>query len=188
MERDYLLRAANDLRRGTFPACQKFHSYKAKDVTKANPARRITTTLALIASLLWPFAVAAAAEPAPSPGSYAALVALFTEWREFEQPPLLRGAPDYTKETTARRHEALNTYQARLQAFDISDWPIAQQVDWYLVWAEMNGMDFNTRVLQPWVRDPAFYTSVWTAQSDTPAHEGPDAPRASGVVDIRVSL
>jgi hypothetical protein len=37
----------------------------------------------------------------------------------------------------------------------------------------MNGMDFNIRVLKPWVRDPAFYTSIFTAQSDTPAHEGP---------------
>ena len=25
----------------------------------------------------------------------------------------------------------------------------------------------------PWVRDPAFYQSVWMYQSDVPAHEGP---------------
>jgi hypothetical protein len=37
----------------------------------------------------------------------------------------------------------------------------------------MNGFDFELRVLQPWTRDPAFYKSLWTAQSDTPAHEGP---------------
>ena len=60
-----------------------------------------------------------------------------------------------------------------MTAFDIEDWPVGQQVDWHLVRAEMNGMDFNIRVLKPWVRDPAFYTSVWTEQSDTPAHEGP---------------
>jgi hypothetical protein len=28
-------------------------------------------------------------------------------------------------------------------------------------------------VLRPWERDPAFYQSVWTDQSDTPEHEGP---------------
>ena len=39
--------------------------------------------------------------------------------------------------------------------------------------AELNGFDFNCRVLKPWARDPAFYQSVWTYQSDTPAHEGP---------------
>jgi hypothetical protein len=36
----------------------------------------------------------------------------------------------------------------------------------------MNGLDFDLRVLQPWARDPAFYHSLWTEQSDTPAHEG----------------
>ncbi len=98
---------------------------------------------------------------------------LFEDWREFESPPLLDGAPDYTAQTTARRHLELKTYQSRLMSFDIGEWPVAQQVDWHLLRAEMNGMDFNIRVLKPWVRDPAYYTSVWTYQSDTPAHEGP---------------
>ncbi len=106
-------------------------------------------------------------------GSYRDLVALFEQWREFERPPLLDGAPDYTAATTARRHRELADYQARLHAFDTSGWPIEQQIDWNLVRAEMNGMDFYARVLRPWERDPAFYASVWTARSDTPAHEGP---------------
>ncbi len=63
--------------------------------------------------------------------------------------------------------------RTRLQSFDIGDWPIPQQVDWHLVRAEMNGYDFNQRVLQPWARDPAFYNTVWTYRSDVPAHEGP---------------
>ena len=46
-------------------------------------------------------------------------------------------------------------------------------MDYQLVRAEMNGLDFDIRVLQPWARDPAFYKSVFTEQSDTPAHEGP---------------
>ncbi len=104
---------------------------------------------------------------------YQSLLVLFRDWREFERPPVWNGAPDYTASTTAKRHQELKTYQARMAAFDIEGWPVAQQVDWHLVRAEMNGMDFNIRVLKPWVRDPAFYTSIWTAQSDTPAHEGP---------------
>ncbi|MDX2464653.1 MAG: hypothetical protein QNK31_09120, partial [Porticoccus sp.] len=108
-----------------------------------------------------------------SSNSYEDLLVLFENWREFETPPLLEGAPDYTAQTTARRHQELKTYQARLMSFDIESWPVGQQVDWHLVRVEMNGMDFNIRVLKPWVRDPAYYTSVWTAQSDTPAHEGP---------------
>jgi hypothetical protein len=56
---------------------------------------------------------------------------------------------------------------------DAGGWPTDQRVDYALVGAQMNGLDFYIRVLQPWTRDPAFYQSVWTAQSDTPAHEGP---------------
>ena len=41
-----------------------------------------------------------------------------------------------------------------------------------LVWAEMNGYDFNDRILS-WERDPAYYKCLWTYKSDVPAHEGP---------------
>lgn len=104
---------------------------------------------------------------------YARLLSLFEEWRQFEIPPERNGVPDYTTDTTTRRHQRLKALQQRLFEIDPGSWPIAQQVDWHLVRAEMNGMDFNIRVLRPWARDPAFYASVWTYQSDTPAHEGP---------------
>ena len=106
-------------------------------------------------------------------GSYEDLLDLFKQWRQFEQPPLLDGAPDYTAATIAKRHEWLKALQSQLKAIDPSAWPVEQQVDYHLVRAEMNGMDFNIRVLRSWARDPAFYKSVWTYQSDTPAHEGP---------------
>jgi hypothetical protein len=54
-----------------------------------------------------------------------------------------------------------------------ADWPVEQQVDWHILWAEMNGYDFNHRILKPWVRDPAYYKNLWTYRSDVPAHEGP---------------
>ena len=125
----------------------------------------------LLAFVLLP--TAGMAQQTDNTHSWDELLVLFENWRNFEQPPTRDGVPDYTTETTALRHQELKTYQARLMSFDIKNWPVGQQVDWYLVWAEMNGMDFNIRVLKPWVRDPAFYTSVWTEQSDTPAHEGP---------------
>ena len=98
---------------------------------------------------------------------------MFGEWRSFEEPPLLDGAPDYTRSRMAAAHRELADWRARLAAIDPSGWPVDQQVDWHLVRAEMNGFDFNCRVLRPWERDPAFYQTVWTYQSDTPAHEGP---------------
>ena len=125
----------------------------------------------LLGVALLALAVPAAADP--DAASHDDLVALFHAWRAFEKPPLVDGAPDYTAETTARRHAELKRFQERLMAIDPASWPVEQQVDHALVRAEMNGMDFDLRVLRPWARDPAFYASVWTYQSDTPAHEGP---------------
>ena len=106
-------------------------------------------------------------------GGYDELLRLFGDWREFESPPLLDGAPDYTAEQFTSRYEGFLTLRNRLYRLDPGDWPIPQQVDWHIVRAEMNGYDFNHRVLRPWVRDPAFYNSIWTGRSDVPAHEGP---------------
>ena len=101
------------------------------------------------------------------------LVALFSEWREFEKPPMLDGAPDYTAARFSSRDATYQSLRSELDRFVIDAWPISQQVDWHIVRAEMNGFDFNNRVLQPWVRDPAFYDTVWMQRSDVPAHEGP---------------
>lgn len=106
-------------------------------------------------------------------GSYEELIELFSEWRAFERPPLLDGAPDYTAGTFRQRYEQFLELRNRLHRIDPGAWPIPRQVDWHLVRAEMNGFDFNNRVLKPWARDPAYYKSVWTERSDVPAHEGP---------------
>lgn len=101
------------------------------------------------------------------------LVQLFHDWREFESPPQRNAAPDYTEEGFASRHTSFEGLRQRLDAFEIDEWPVTHQVDWHLVRAEMNGYDFNRRVLMPWARDPAFYNSIWMSRSDVPAHEGP---------------
>ena len=104
---------------------------------------------------------------------YAALISLFKEWRTFEKPPLRNGAPDYTVEAFNKRWPAFKTLQSRLNSIDTVSWSVEHKVDWMLVWAEMNGFDFNHRILKPWTRDPAFYKTIWTERSDVPAHEGP---------------
>jgi hypothetical protein len=123
---------------------------------------------------------------AASPGvsantEYNELLQLFSDWRAFESPPLLDGAPDYTKERFEERQPEFLKLRERLQALDPKKWPVPEQVDWHLVRAEMNGYDFNCRVLMPWARDPAFYKSVWMERSDVPAHEG---PTHHAVVDV----
>jgi hypothetical protein len=107
------------------------------------------------------------------PHEYQALVDLFRDWREFEEPPTLNGAPDYTANRFDSDQQNFNVLIDRLNRIKIDDWPVPYQVDWHIVRAEMNGYDFNYRILQPWVRDPAYYQTVWEYKSDVPAHEGP---------------
>jgi hypothetical protein len=112
---------------------------------------------------------------------YDQLLQLFRDWRAFERPPFVNDAPDYTAGTFARRHQELGAWRRRLAAIDTAGWPVEQRIDYELLRAEMNGFDFNVRVLQPWARDPAFYQSIWNEQSDTPAHEGSEH---HGIVEV----
>jgi len=108
-----------------------------------------------------------------SQSNYNSLQNLFIEWRKFENPPLLNGAPDYTKKQFNKRKSVFNKLQKKLNNIDTTNWSKSKQVDWQIIEAEMNGYDFNSRVLKSWIRDPAFYQTIWMYQSDVPAHEGP---------------
>jgi len=109
------------------------------------------------------------------------LVSLFTAWRTFQQPKLVDGVPDYSARAMAAQHRELATYQRRLAALDTSGWTTPAQVDYHIVRAEMNGLDFDHRVLRPWANNPAFYVTVFAEQSDQPAREG---PHAAGAVEL----
>jgi len=137
--------------------------------------RASSRAMVLVAPLAAALASPLAAQPAArgaSPG-YPQLVTLFNAWRAFEEPPRVDGAPDYSTATNARRLAGLKDHQARLAALDTTRWSIPEQVDWHLVRAEMNGMQYHLTVLQPFARDPAYYASVRPDESDTPAEEGP---------------
>jgi len=112
---------------------------------------------------------------------YDDLVSLFGEWRSFQKPKLVDGVPDYTAAAMAAQQRELVNWQRRLAAIDPSGWPISRQVDYHVVRAEMNGLDFDHRVLKPWARNPAFYVTVFTEESDQPAREG---PLAYGAVEL----
>src|SRR5215472_6395831 len=122
----------------------------------------------------------AASTPA-TPGGYDELVRFFRDWRAYQKPKLVDGVPDYGAAAMAAQARELETYRQRLAAIDPSGWPIPQQVDYYIVRAELAGLDFDHRVLQPWANNPAFYVTVHTDESDQPAREG---PFALGGVDV----
>jgi hypothetical protein len=82
---------------------------------------------------------------------------------------------DYSAGAMAAKAAALPQWRKRLKALDTRGWAIEQVNDYKLVAAEMNGLDFNLRVLRPWARDPAFYVSLWPTRTDVPAREAPVA-------------
>ncbi|WP_206366279.1 DUF885 family protein [Sphingomonas flavalba] len=104
---------------------------------------------------------------------YDALAKLFDEWRTFERPAMADGVADYGTAAMARKAAGLAAFQEKLAAIPTAGWTEAELVDHRLVAAEMNGLDFDLRVLRPWARDPAFYVSVWPERSDVPSREGP---------------
>ncbi len=106
---------------------------------------------------------------------YEDLVSLFTEWRTFQRPTLSGGVPDYSAAAMTAQHKALPGFPSRLAAIDHTAWPISQQADYHVVRAEMNGLDFDHRVLKPWANNPAFYVTIFPSESDQPAREGPFA-------------
>ena len=137
------------------------------------PSRRVAAVGLVLLAAVVGSAVSRSDLSAQAPVD-SSLLELFKEWRTFEEPPRIDGGvPDYTAATNARRLIELRRLQERLLAIDTRGWSIAQRVDHHLVRAEMNGLEYHLRVLQPFARDPAYYASIITEESDTPSKEGP---------------
>ena len=85
-----------------------------------------------------------------------------TRWRRRSAP---RAATSARRQTSPRQRStsgggALKALRGRLDAMPRAKWSVTDQVDWYLLLAEMNQADFDMRVLRPWARDPGFYISL----------------------------
>jgi uncharacterized protein (DUF885 family) len=112
--------------------------------------------------------------------AYDELVELYDSFRDFRFPEVNNGVPDYTADAMAKRAEELKTYQENLASIDTTGWEIPKQVDYHIVQAEMNALEFRHRVTRPWSRDPAFY-AVITFQF------GPKMHRSVNVPDVPMS-
>ena len=103
------------------------------------------------------FCAPAGDSPGTEEGDYDDLVQLFQDFRELQKPKMTDWVPDYTPAAIETQRNGLLEYQRRLAAMDISSWTTDQKVEYHLVRAEMNGLDFYQRVLKPWSRDPVYY-------------------------------
>ena len=73
------------------------------------------------------------------------------------RPARIAGVPQLGPAAVSARAAAITDVQTRLGAIDASDWSVAGKVDYLLVWAKANGMEFEHRVTRPWQKDPIHY-------------------------------
>ncbi len=153
-------------------------------------ALRRAVALAALLAVAAPAGLAAqpAAMTVAAPAGYPALVQLFADWRAAILPPAPDGRADYGPAAVARRAALLAGFRQRLTAIDTTGWPVAARDDWQLVEGELNGLDFELRVLRPWARDPGFYATVIADWSDVPRHEGPLAHPNLNLYDFAYPL
>lgn len=109
------------------------------------------------------------------------LIRLAQDWRRAEATEIRDCRPDYSAEAIARKAAMLKKFRAALAGLGKNPASLDQSVDRQLLEAEMNGLDFNLRVLRPWARDPSFYATIFGEESDVPAHEGQSA---APVIDL----
>src|SRR5579859_2561548 len=106
---------------------------------------------------------------------YRTLIDLAQDWRNFVTPEMRDCLPDYGKASITRKSNGLKDFRARLAKIGRTGWTKVEEDDYRLIEAEMNGLDFDLRILRPWARDPSFYATISGEQSDVPAHEGNSA-------------
>ena len=95
-----------------------------------------------------------------APDAYKSLVAIHEEFVKVRQPRVTNGVPDFTPAAIDSQKRDLDTLRKRLTAIDSAGWPVPRRVDYHLVRAELNGLDFDHRVVRPWQRDPGTYVDA----------------------------
>jgi hypothetical protein len=105
---------------------------------------------------------------------YQDLIRLFQEFRAYQKPIIVDGVPDYTEAAMTKQYARLPEFWKKFNQIDPSGWTVPEKVDYEILRAELNGLDFEHRVFYPWKRDPAFYAVITTSEPDVPAREGPE--------------
>jgi len=95
------------------------------------------------------------------------LVDDFWQWRAYHQPnssddiPRIErppdGEPDWSLTAVAKQRADLEGFEERWKSFNVSQWPIAQQVDYRLIGSALARARWEMDVLRSWERNPRFY-------------------------------
>jgi hypothetical protein len=120
----------------------------------------MTARLAVSAVVMTVAAGVGARAGGQAPDAYKSLVAIHQEFVALRQPKIVDGVPDYTHAGMDEQRRATEGLRTRLTAIDPSSWAVSRRVDYHLVRAELNGLDFDHRVVRPWQRDPGLYVDA----------------------------
>jgi hypothetical protein len=102
-------------------------------------------------------ALLSASGAALAQGGYPDLVKLDAEFLEFRKPKIVDGVSDRSAAAMEAQRQGLEELRKRLRAIDASSWSVPEKVDYLLVWAKLNALAFDHRVMKPWARDPILY-------------------------------
>lgn len=94
------------------------------------------------------------------PISYEMLEEVYHEFEELQQIQMVDGIPDYSPNAMQKQYQGLLRLQKVLINIDTTGWTIDQKIDYEWVQAQMNGLEFNHRVLKHWSREPGFYSTL----------------------------
>ena len=105
------------------------------------------------------FVYVPATDQKPTNG-YQALLNLHEEFSKFRRPVMVGGIPDYSRAAMKSKEKGLKAFRQRLDEINPEDWIISQKVDYLLMQAKLNELDFQLRVTRPWNRDPSTYVDM----------------------------
>jgi hypothetical protein len=106
--------------------------------------------------------------------SYQELLKLYQEFNEFRRPEVVDGVPDYSPVAIQAKKRGLESFRNRLSQIPQEKWTVSQKIDYFLVRAKLDELDFQLRVTRPWERDPGTYVDMIARipYTTTPVSEG----------------
>src|SRR5216684_3055664 len=133
--------------------------------------------------------------PTPTPGTEALdkLGQDFWAWRakyapftgddvnRIERPG---GTRDWSLAKIDNRRKELGDFEARWKKLDVSDWPVAKQVDHRLMGSALSRVHWELEINPRWIRDPTFYIE----QTLTPVVEALTVPAPYNAAQSREIL
>ena len=116
----------------------------------------MTSRLAMLVAAGLSLTLPALAQQQPGRGQAPAeLVQLAQEFRAARRAFSEQG--DFSAKAAAAQATQLAAFRARLEKLPRAGWPVADQVDWYVLRTELNQLEYDQRIRKAPSRDPGFY-------------------------------